>query len=329
MRRREFIALLGGTAMTTLWLLNARAQQPNTMVRLGIICSGACEGTGYDALNNELRRLGWIEGQNLLVDRRAALGDHVRLPPLAAEIVALKPNIIVSVGPQATRSAKDAAGIIPIVMAGVADPVGAGLVQSLAQPGGTVTGFTTLAPGGFGSKMLGLLKEALPAAKRVAVLLNPKNEVSAKLYPGDIPPAAARIGVRLQVVEASSADQIQSAIDAAKQEEADAVIVYGDPLFHNPPARLPGLLGRAGLPAIYLVSEVSRAGGLMSYGPDFEDMFVRVAGYVDRILKGAKPSNLPVQEPIKYVLTINQKSAKALGMVMPATLLIRADEVIE
>ncbi len=306
----------------------AQAQQTEKVVRLGIICGARCEGRGYDALKDGLVPLGWVEGRNLIVDRRGAGGEQERLPALAAELVALKPDLIVAVAPQPTRAAKDAAGTIPIVMVAVADPVGVGLVQSLARPGGTITGFTTLIPGGFGSKQLELLTQALPEATRIAALVNPKNDVAMKLFPTDVPPAAARLGVQLQVIEVSSPVQLERAIEAAVRERAEGLLVYGDPMFHTPPQRLPELAARAGLPAMYLVREVVQAGGLMSYGPDFEDMFHRAAGYVDRILKGAKPADLPIEQPAKFQLVINVKTATALGRTIPSSLLQRADEVI-
>jgi putative ABC transport system substrate-binding protein len=241
----------------------------------------------------------------------------------------LKPDLVIAVGVQPTRAAKDAAGAIPIVMVAVADPVGVGFVQSLARPGGSITGFTTLIPGGFGSKQLELLTQMLPGATRFAVLVNPKNEVVMKIFPPDVPPAATRLGVRLQVVEASLPPQLQEAIDAAIRERAQGLLVYGDALYHTPPGRLPDLLARAGLPAIYLVREVTLAGGLMSYGPDFEDIFRRAAGYVDRILKGALPADLPIEQPTKFQFVINLKTAKALGLTIPTPLLLRADEVIQ
>jgi putative ABC transport system substrate-binding protein len=307
----------------------AQARQTPKTVRLGIICGVRCEGAGYDALNEGLRRLGWIEGQNLAIERRGAGGQQERLPALAAELVGLKPDVIVAVAPQPTRAAKDAAGTIPIVMVAVADPVGVGLVQDLARPGGTITGFTTLVPGGFGGKQLGLLKEALPAATRIAVLLNPRNEVVMKVFPTDIPPAAARLGVQLDVIEVSSPNDMERGIDAAVRAHAEALLVFGDPIFHNPPQRLPDLAARARLPAIYLVREVTQAGGLMSYGPDFADMFRRVAGYVDRILKGERPADLPIEQPAKFELVINLKTARTLGLTIPQSLLLRADEVIQ
>jgi len=307
---------------------HAQAQQTEKVVRLGIICGARCEGPGYDALKEELRRLGWVEGRTLTVDRRGAGGEQERLPALAAELVALKPDLIVAVAPQPTRAAKDAAGTIPIVMVAVADPVSVGFVQSLARPGGTITGFTTVVPGGFGSKLLELFTQALPGATRIAALVNPRNDVAMKLFTAEVPPAAARLGVQLQVIEVSSPNELEPAIDAAVRERAEGLLVFGDPLFHNPPGRVPGLAARAGLPAIYLVREVTRAGGLMSYGPDFEDMFRRAAGYVDRILKGTKPSDLPIEQPTKFELVVNLKTATALGRTIPQSLLQRADEVI-
>lgn len=307
---------------------DAQAQATPRPVRIGVICGATCEGLGYDALKSELARLGWVEGRNLTVDKRGAGGEQDRLPALAAELVALKPDVIVAVAPQPTRAAKNAAGSIPIVMVGVADPVGVGLVQSLSRPGGTITGFTTLVPGGFGGKHLELLTQVRPGATRIAALVNPKNEVAMKLFPTDVPPAAARLGVKLQVVEASSPSQLEGAIDAAVRERAEALLVFGDPLFHTPPRRLPDIVARAGIPAIYLVREVTQAGGLMSYGPDFEDMFRRAAGYADRIIKGAHPGDLPIEQPVVFNLVINLRTAAALGLSVPPALLQRADEVI-
>jgi len=305
------------------------AQRVDKIIRLGIICGTQCVGAAYVALDDELRRLGWVEGRNITIDRRGAGGDQERLPTLAAELVALKPDLVVAVGVQPTRAAKDAAGTIPIVMVAVADPVGVGFVQSLARPGGSITGLSTLIPGGFGSKQLELLAQALPGATRFAALVNPKNDVVMKIFPPDVPPAAARLGVQLQVVEASSPAQLEGAIDAAVREQAQGLLVYGDALYHTPPARLPDLVARVRLPAIYLVREVTVAGGLMSYGPDFEDIFRRAAGYVDRILKGALPADLPIEQPTRFQFVINLKAAKALGLTIPPQLLLRADEVIQ
>ena len=218
-------------------------------------------------------RLGWVEGRNLTVDRRGAGGEQGRLPALAAELVAMKPDLIVSVAPQPTRAANDAAGTIPIVMVAVADPVSIGLVQSLARPGGTITGFATLVPGGFGGK-IGDSDASASGATRITALVNPKNEMAMKVFPTEVPAAAARLGVQLQVIEVSSPSQLEAAIDAAVRGHAEGLLVFGDPLFHNPPRRVPDLVARAGLPAIYIVREVAQAGGLMSYGPDLRTCFV-------------------------------------------------------
>ena len=327
--RRGIYVIATICSMLSFTRADAQARQNEKTVRLGLICGVQCEGPGYDALNTGLRQLGWVEGGNLIVDRRAGGGEQNRLPALAAELVALKPEIIVAVSPQPTRAAKEAAGNIPIVMVAVADPVGVGLIQSLARPGGNVTGFTTFVPGGFGGKSLELLAQAIGGATRIAALVNPKNDVAMKGFPSDIPPAAAQLGMQLQVIEVSSPSDLQPAIDAAVRGGAQGLLVYGDPMFHNPPRRLPDMAARAGLPAIYLVGEVVEAGGLMSYGPDFEDMFHRAAGYVDRILKGAQPRDLPVQQPTKYRLVINVKTATALGLAIPPSLILRADQVIQ
>ena len=197
-----------------------------------------------------------------------------------------------------------------------------------ARPGGTITGFTTLVPGGFGAKLLEFLMQVRPGASRIAVLINPKNDVAMKLFAAEVPAAATRLGVRLQIVEASSPVQLEGAIAAAVRERAEGLLVFGDPLFHTPPQRLPDMVALAGLPAIYLVREVAQAGGLMSYGPDFEDMFRRAASYVDRIVKGALPGDLPIEQPAKFQLVVNLKTATALGLTIPTSLLLRADEVI-
>jgi putative ABC transport system substrate-binding protein len=276
-----------------------------------------------------LRELGWVEGSNLVIEARGAGGQLDRLPGLARELVALSPALIVASAPQPSRAAKDATSVIPIVFVGVADPVRVGLVQSLARPGGNATGVATLVPGGFMAKQLELLKEAVPRASRIATLGNPKNDVYRVTFPAEIPPTARALGVQIQVLEVSEPDQIEGAIAAAVRERADALHVLGDPIFHTPPHRVPELAARARLPAIYIVAELVRAGGLMSYGPNFTDLYRRAATYVDRILKGQKPAELPVEQPTKFELVINLKTAKALGLTISPSLLLRADQVIE
>ena len=308
--------------------LSAQAQKPDKVYRLAVLCGVQCVGAAYVALSAELTRLGWVEGRNLTVDIRGAAGDQERLPALASELVGLKPDVVVAVGPAATRAAKNATGTTPIVMVGVADPVRIGLVQSLARPGGNITGLTTLVAGGFGGKQLELLTQVLPGATRIAALINPKNEMVMSLFPSDVPPAAARLGIRLQVVEATSPAQLEAAIQAAVREGSQGLLVFGDPMFHTPPQRLPEMVARAGLPAMYLVREVANAGGLMSYGPNNEDVFRRSAGFIDRILKGMLPADLPIEQPAKFQFVVNLKTAKALGLTIPSSVLVRADEVI-
>jgi len=321
------IVLLATTVVTV--PLASEAQQLGKVARIGLLCATRCEGAGLDVLRAGLRDLGWVEGRNLVIEARAAGGQLDRLPALARELIALNPDLIVTPSPQPSRAAKDATAVLPIVFVGVADPVRVGLVQSLARPGGNVTGVATLVPGGFMAKQLELLKEAVPGASRVATLGNPTNDVYRATFPVEIPPTARALGLRLQVLEVSEPGQIEGAIEAAVRERADALHVLGDPIFHSPPNRLPELAARARLPAIYISADVVRAGGLVSYGPNFPELSRRAASYVDRILKGAKPAHLPVEQPTKFELAINLRTAKALGLTIPQSLLLRADQVIE
>jgi putative ABC transport system substrate-binding protein len=292
-----------------------------------MLCASAvCSLT---SLEEELRQLGWIEGSTILIDRKPAGGRFERLPQLAQELVQAKPDLIIATSPQPVRAAKNATTEIPIVMLYVADPVGAGLAQSLARPGGNLTGVTTLVPGGTIAKSLQLLKELVPTARRIAVLINPSNEVTSRLVPIEAPPAAAQLGVQLDVIEVREIEELAAAIARAKQQGADALDVVGDPMFHTPANRLPDLAAEARLPALYLPRALVRAGGLMSYSPDFDAIEKRGAHLVDRILRGANPADLPIEQPTNYQLVINLKTAKALGLDVPSSLLNVADEVIE
>ena len=225
--------------------------------------------------------------------------------------------------------AKDATSEIPIVMLFVADPVGVGLATSLAHPGGNLTGIAALIPGGFIGKALTVLRELLPQAKRVVALVNPSNEDYRLLFPRDAQPAAATLGFQLDAIEVRVAGEIPGAIATAKAGGAEALCIVGDPIFNSPPNRVPDLAAQAGLASIYLFRELVQAGGLISYGPDLLALARRGAHYVDRILKGAKPAELPIEQPSKFLLAINLKTAKSLGLEIPASLLTRADEVIE
>lgn len=306
------------------------AQRAQKTARLALVCGARCEGGGYDAFRQELRALGWIEGRNLVVDVRGAEGRPERLPALVAELLAAKPDIIVSVAPQPTRAAKDTTSTIPIVFVAVADPIALGVVTNLARPGGHITGLSTLVPGGFTGKLLELLREAVPTAGRVAVLWSSKNPLHVHFIPRELVPSAEALGVKLQMLDVTEAAGIASAIEAAVRERAQALFVMGDPMFHRPFGRVPELALRAKLPSLYLDRDVVVVGGgLLSYGPDWGVMFRRAAAYVDRILKGAQPGDLPVEQPARFELVINMKTARALGLIIPQSLLLRADQVIE
>jgi putative ABC transport system substrate-binding protein len=311
--------------------LDASAQTSAKVYRIGVLSMTPPDVRSPPrmAFYEELRQRGYVEGQNLVLEHRNAAGQADQLPALARELVALRLDLIVASSPQPNRAVKDATSTIPIVMIAVADPVRAGLVASLARPGGNLTGVATLVPGGFMAKSLDLLHQVVPKATRIAALINPTNDIHRFVFAQEIPDAARQLGVQMRIVEARSPDEVEPAIKAAVGERAEALLVAGDPVFNNPPARLPQLAARTGLPAIYLLRSQTEAGGLMSYGPDFVEMSRRAANYVDRILKGAKPGDLAIEQPTKFELVINLKTAKALGVTIPQLLLLRADEVIQ
>jgi len=310
--------------------LDADAQTPPATARIALVCGVRCEGSGYHRFRQGLRDLGWIEGRNLIVDVRGAEGRVERLPALVAELLDAKPNVIVAVSPQPARAARNATSTIPTIFVAVADPVALGLVTNLARPGGNITGLTTVVPGAFMGKLLALLREAVPAASHIAVLWSSKNPLHVALIPKELLPAAAALGVKLRMLDVTEPDGIAPAVETAVREQAQALLVLGDPMFHRPFGRIPELALRARLPALYLDRDVVViGGGLLSYGPDWDLMFRRAAVYVDSILKGAKPGDLPVEQPTKYKLVLNLKTAKAIGLAMPTTLLTIADEVIE
>ncbi len=325
--RRILLCVIAGGLIAA--SLNVGAQRMEKVARIGWLCPVRCEGAAYDALRAGLRSAGWVEGGNLQIEYRVAGGQLDRLPALARELVDLKPDLIVVGSPQPSLAVKNATSTIPIVFIAVADPVRVGLVASLARPGGNVTGIATVVPGGILAKQLDVLKQALPKATRIAALINPTNEMTNALFPLEGPPAARQLGVQLQVLEARASDEIERAIDTAVQGKADALWVIGDPIFNNPAQHIPDLAARAKLPSVYLIEEQVVTGGLLSYGPDFIEMNHRGAAYIDKILKGAKPADLPVEQPTKFRLVINLKTAKALGITIPQSVLSRADEVIQ
>jgi putative ABC transport system substrate-binding protein len=326
MRRREFITLLGGA---TAWPFAARAQQGGKMRAIGYLSAGTpltlVDATA--AFTDALRELGWVEGKNVAFERRYAENRLERLAESAEELVHLNVDVIVAEGTLAPLAAKRATSSIPIVMTVAGDPLGSGLVASLARPGGNVTGMSLMAPD-LGGKRLELLKELLPRLARVAVLWNATNPYAALVYK-ETQAAGRTMGIEVQSLEVRSADDFDSAFEAVRQQHSDALITVEDPLTGAYQKRIVDFAAIDRLPSLYGFRENVLAGGLISYGANFADLFRRAAGYVDKILKGAKPADLPVQQPTKFELVINLKTAKVLGINVPPTLLARADEVIE
>jgi len=273
-----------------------------------------------------LRELGYVEGKNIVIEGRYAEGKFDRLPALATELVSLKVDIIVTAGPQATRPAKQATSTIPIVMGQDPDPVGNGFVASLARPGGNITGLATFAPE-LSGKQLGLLKETVPRLSRVAVFgtsTNPGNAQNLR----EVELAAKAFGVKLQYLDVLSPNDIETAFRAASKGRVDAILVLPGPVLNLQRAQITDLAIKSRLPAIYPQTEYMEAGGLMYYGANTPDLFRRAATYVDKILKGRTPADLPVEQPMKFEFIINLKAAKQIGLTVPPNVLVRADKVI-
>ena len=324
MRRREFIAVLGGAA--TAWPLAARGQQSNNVFKIGFIATGGVP-LYMNAFHDALQDLGWIEGKNVVYESRYAENRLDRLPELAAELLGLNVDVIVAGGTPAPLAAKQATAIVPIVMTGAADPLGTGLVASLARPGGNVTGLSLMSADLVG-KRLELLKEVLPGLTSVAVLWNADHPFSTFVFK-ETERAAQALQIEVQSLEVRRPDDIDSALTAAKRQNASALIAVEDPLTTDYRRQIVSFAAETRLPSIYGLRMFVDAGGLLSYGADLSDLYRRAAGYVDKILKGTKPSELPVEQPSKFELVINLKTAKALGLNIPQTLLATADEVIE
>jgi putative ABC transport system substrate-binding protein len=322
MRRRKFIATTAALLVSP-WYSWAQ----ETRRRLGFLATNELAPTLQNAWLDGLRNHGWIDGRNLTIEYRYAQSLD-RLPALAAELVALSPDLLIASNPQTAVALKSATASIPIVFLTLANPVELGVVQSLARPGGNITGLATLMPG-FTSKQIEILRETVPTASKIAVLANPGNPNQRLIIAEELPQTAQKLGVALPIVEATTAEELDIAFASAATQHADAIIVLGDPLIFNHATQVTALAAKHRLPAIYFSRIFVTNGGLMSYGPDFADLFFRGGGYVDKILKGAKPSDLPVEQPTKFQLVINMKTAKALGLTVPPTLLARADEVIE
>jgi len=325
MKRREFIAATAALLVSPRVL---RAQGARR--RLGFLAIGDGSGQALNqtelALFDGLRNHGWIDGRNLIIEYRFSHPPD-RLPASVADLIALSPDVLVVPGPRAAVALKSATATIPIVFVAVFDPVGLGLVQSLSRPGGNITGLATSA-GVAVAKQIEILRELVPGASKIAILANPGNPMQRLTLAEEVPSTARNLGVALPIVEATTAEELDSAFASAAAQHADAMIVFGDPLTVVQAPRVIALAAKHHLPAIHLSRHFAN-GGLIVYGPDIADLFRRAAGYVDKILKGAKPSDLPVEQPTKLQLVINMKTAKALGLTVPPSLLVRADEVIE
>jgi putative ABC transport system substrate-binding protein len=328
MRRREFITLLGGAAVA--WPLAARAQQTGKMSRIGYLGSSSpsLEPHYVEAFRQKLRDLGHVDGENIVIEYRWAEGQDDQLPKLATELVRLGPDVMVTTGTPGALAAMQATNTIPIVMASAGDPVGAGLVASLARPGGNVTGFTILGPELEG-KRLELLKQAVPELSRVAVLWNPSNPAIVSYF-NTIMDAGRALRISLDpVAEVRRADELDNAFTAIASARPHALSVLADRFLLAQRERIVEFAAAKRLPGMYPYREYVDAGGLMSYAPSNIELFRGAATYVDKILKGVKPGDLPVQEPTKFELIVNLKSAKVIGIDLPTSLLLRADEVIE
>ena len=328
MRRREFIALLGGAAAASIRPLQGRAQQGTKIYRIGFLWENP--GTfphALEAFRQELHRLGYIEGRNLTIEFRWAEGNLHRMREFAEELVRLQVDVIVAPSSVYTGAAKQATSTIPIIFMSHADPLRTGHVVSLAQPGSNVTGFSLMMTE-TNVKSLELLKETLPNISRIAVLYDPATPSHGPGLEATVA-AGPTLGLNVQPVAAPTAASFESAFSAMSKEGAQAVLVLSTPLFINGAKQLAELGLTHKLPSFFGPKQNIEAGGLMSYSPDRADLWRRGAGYVDKILKGAKPGELPVEQPTKFELVINLRTAKALDITIPPTLLARADEVIE
>jgi ABC-type uncharacterized transport system substrate-binding protein len=328
MRRREFVSLLGSAAA---WPLAARAQQPERMRRIGVLTNLAADDpeaqTRVGAFLQGLQEFGWAVGRNMRIDLRWGGGDAEKTRRYATELVALAPDVILTSGATALGPLLQATRSVPIVFAQVPDPVGSGLVNSLAWPGGNATGFTTFEYG-LSGKWLELLKQIAPTVTQIAVIRDPTISAGIGQW-GALQAVAPSVRIGLRAVNVRDADEIEGDIVAMARGPNSGLIVTSSPLSALHRDLIVSLAARHRLPAIYYQRGFVTVGGLMSYGPDLVDQYRRAAGYVDRILKGDRPADLPVQEPTKYEMVINLRTAKALGLAVPDKLLALADEVIE
>ena len=332
MRRRDFIKVIGGTAAA--WPLAVRAEQAAKVARIGFMVTGSLQSPEQrvmtDSFLQGLRERGYVEGQNIVIEYRAADGQIGRFTELAKELVGLNPDLIVASNTPAARAAKHATTTIPIVVPVMGDPVGDGLVASLARPGGNITGMTFLGPE-LATKRLQLLKQALPTISRVAALWHPGayGEFTMKQMLRAIEAGAGTLLVQLQFVEVQGAGEFDRAFGAMTRERAEALIVLPSPMLFSERRHIVDLATRHRLPSVAMAREFVELGGLMAYGASLRDLFRSAGVYVDKILQGTKPADLPVEQPTKFELVINVSTARMLGLTLPPTLLAIADEVIE
>jgi putative ABC transport system substrate-binding protein len=328
MRYKVIALVLVTLTLTSVHL--AGAQQPKKPYRIGFIGASSSSNAGHhlEAFRQGLRDLHHIEGENIAIEVRWAEGLSERFPPLLAELVGLKVDVIVVSGATGAVAAKRAAITTPVVFTAVTDPLGYGIIESLARPGGNITGVALAVGEGFSGKWVELLKEAAPRVTRSALLLNPKHPL-APVFQRETQAAGSAVGVKLDFFEARDPNELTGAVSRIEQQRAEALIVTPDPLFGSQRARLVDLVTRRRLPSMFFYQEFADAGALMSYGPSWSDSYRRAAFYVDKVLKGAKPADLPVEQPTKFELAINLKTAKQIGLTIPPNVLARADTVIK
>jgi putative tryptophan/tyrosine transport system substrate-binding protein len=323
---RRIISVVLATILAT--ISTAQAQQPAKIPKIGLLGAGFASAPWRESFQREFRKLGYIEGKNVAYESRHADNKYDRLPALAEELVRLKVDVIIAPGANDTRAAKNATKTIPIVfLSAVSDPVSLGLVDSLARPGGNITGFTTIGSV-LAGKRLELLKETVPKLSRVAVLWNPENAGSAQVWKESQLPAK-ELGLQLHSMAVNSADEFERGFQEAVKARSGALAVTGAALMSNNQKQVINLADKNRLPAIYNRENWVASGGLMSYGPDEYEAYQRAAVMVDKILKGAKPADLPVEQPTKFELVINLKTAKALGLTIPPVVLMRAEKIIK
>jgi len=326
MKRREFITMMGGAAAT--WPLAASAQQPAKIARIGFMRAAGPNEKEFNAFRGGLRALGYVEGQNIVIEQRYAAGAYDRLGEFAAELVRLKMDVIVVDGPPAAKAAKAATAGIPIVFTLAVDPVADGLVASMARPGANLTGLTLSVGYQLAGKRVELLKDIKPDLARLAVLNNP-NQPASSPYLSEAEKAARVLGLTVRTFNARSPGDLPVAFAAMVEWRADGVITLNDGMFYSQRERVVMLARENRLASVHPETGFVEAGGLVSYGPSLPDLFLRAATYVDEILKGAKPADLPIEQPTKFELVVNLKAAQALGLTVGREFLLRADEVIE